>query len=117
MDFLKRNHTRFFKLVSLALLGLFLCEGCKGPQEKFSAQEVSESKSIPAEVEEGFWQHLLEESIYLRWKRGLEMGVGDSHRGYDLFLVQLSRYSLLLVFAGHSSYFFHLQIFHSEGSR
>jgi uncharacterized protein (DUF885 family) len=79
MDFLKRNHTRFFKLVSLALLGLFLCEGCKGPQEKFSAQEVSESKSIPAEVEEGFWQHLLEESIYLRWKRGLEI-----HRLPDL---------------------------------
>jgi uncharacterized protein (DUF885 family) len=64
---------KFFKIFFLVFLGFFIFMDCQGPSEKFSAAEVSESKRILSEVEDAFWTHLVEESIYLRWKKGLEI--------------------------------------------
>ncbi len=70
---MRGNLKEVFKFVILLLFGLQISMGCRGPSDEFSVEDASESKKMLLEAEDAFWIHMLEESIYLRWKKGLEI--------------------------------------------
>ncbi len=97
MDDKRKNGRKLFKFVYLPLLVSLIFAGCKGPSGKFPSADVSESIDVLSQAEDAFWNHLLEENIYLRWKEGLEihklpdLSYAYAKSEYDFFASLLER--------------------------